>query len=220
MNPFFNFLKALENAGYVFETVFDIGACKGEWSTIFKNHFPTSEMILFEANPAYKDELNATGFKNFNCVLSDTDGKHVDFYNGTNTGDSYYKETTKFYDNQTPIRLPCFTLETLARENALSVPNLIKIDTQGSELDILTGYQNQLDKVDFIFIELPIITYNKGAPSIQDYLDFFKKHKFIPVELLDVHRGENILVQIDIMFVRDDVKTKYFGPTNWIRPFA
>ena len=220
MKPFFNFLKAREDSGYQFKTVFDVGACKGEWSQEFKQHFPASEMVLFEANPAYKNDLDATGFKNFNCLLSDTEGKEVEFYNGTNTGDSYYKETTKFYDNQQAIRLPCFTLDSLTRQHALPVPNLLKIDTQGSELDIMAGYRDHLQQVDFIYIELPIITYNAGAPDIRDYLTFFKKNRFIPVELLDVHRGENILVQIDIMFVRDDVKTKYFGPTNWIRPFV
>ncbi len=220
MHPMLDFLKAVEKAGYSFHTIYDIGACKGEWSREFKNYFPASKIILFEANPAYKDELDALGLHHFNCVLSNPGRKYVDFYNGTNTGDSYYKETTKVYDTQNTIRLPCFTLEDIVTENALPLPNFIKIDTQGSELDILSGFQKHLHQVDFIYAELPIVTYNAGAPNFQDYLDFFKENKFIPVDILEIHRGENIVVQLDIMFVRDTVKTRYFGPHNWIRPFA
>ena len=218
MSNHLNFLGFMESKGYKLKTVFDIGAFKGSWSKKLKEHYRDAEVVLFEANPRYKEDLSSTGFKFFNVALSNPGREFVDFYNGTNTGDSYYKETTKFYDGQTSIRLECFTLDSIIKSHNLPIPNFIKIDTQGSELDILIGSEEILDRVDLIYTECPIIRYNHGAPNINDYLEFFRKKNFIPVDVLEVHRMENVLLQIDIMFVRSDIKEKYFGPSEFIRP--
>lgn len=164
------FLAHMETLGYKTKVVYDIGACQAAWSKELKANFRNIEIILFEANPAYKTFLENSGFKFFNDVLSNPGREYADFYNGTNTGDSYYKETTKYYDQQSSIRLPCKTLDKIIEENELPVPNFIKIDTQGSELDILKGAQSIIDQVDFIYTECPIIRYNEGAPSISEYL--------------------------------------------------
>lgn len=210
----------MESLGYKTKVVYDIGACQAAWSKDLKANFRDVEIILFEANPAYKSSLENSGFKFFNDVLSNPGREYVDFYNGTNTGDSYYKETTKYYDQQSSVRLPCKTLDKVIKENELPVPNFIKIDTQGSELDILQGAQSIIDKVDLIYTECPIIRYNKGAPNISDYLDFFRSKNFIPIDIFEIHRAENILLQIDIMFVRSPIKEKYLGPSDFIRPFT
>ena len=152
-------------------------------------------------------------------MLSNPERAFVDFYNGTNSGDSYYKETTKFYDNQTSIRLPCTTLAQLVTEQKIPLPQLIKLDTQGSELDILAGAEPFLNQVELIYTECPIVRYNAGAPNIQEYLDFFKARKFIPVRLLEAHHIENTLVQLNILFMRHDVKETYLGKNDAVRPW-
>ena len=202
-------------------TVYDIGACVGEWSKAVKAHaLKNADFILFEANPAYAPILAATGFPHFMNVLSNPGREYVEFYNGTNTGDSYYKETTKYYDEQSSIKLACTTLAQLVAQHQLPIPNFIKLDTQGSELDILAGAEAFLDQVDLIYTECPIVRYNAGAPDIQDYLDYFKARKFIPVRLLEAHHIENTLLQIDIMFMRYDAKEKFLGKNEYIRPWV
>ena len=215
-----NFISELKNRGLVIDVVYDIGAWQGDWSrTVKQAVLPDSEFILFEANPAYRDALANSGFRAFNTVLSNPERNEVEFYNGTNTGDSYYKETTTHYDNQGSIKLPCRTLDSIIEEHNLPCPNFIKIDTQGAELDILTGAQNILNRVDLIYTELPIVCYNKGAPNLQDYLEFFKQHRFVPIEVFEKHYADNILIQMDIMFMRHEAKERIIGPTQFIRPF-
>lgn len=214
-----SFIQRMTQAGMAINTVYDIGAWNGNWSREHKRVLPASDFILFEANPAYAEVLANTGFTAFNTVLSNPGREYVEFFNGTNTGDSYYKETTVHYDNQGSIRLPCTTLDNLVKEHNLPIPNFIKIDTQGSELDILSG-ASFLDRVDMIYTECPIVCYNKGAPNIQDYLDFFKQRNFMPVDVFEIHRGEETLIQLDIMFMKFETKQQFLGPNNLIRPFA
>lgn len=217
-----DFLRHVQGAGLQINTVYDIGAWDGNWSRMTKaNAIPNANFILFEANPAYKDNLSGTGFTSFcGMALSNPGRTSVEFYNGTNTGDSYYKETTRFYDNQGSITLPCITLDALKQSANLASPQFIKIDTQGSELDILSGADSFIKDVDLIYTECPIVKYNAGAPNIQDYLDFFKQREFIPIDVLEIHRGECTLIQIDIMFMKKESKERIFGPNNFIRPFA
>ena len=210
----------MSQAGMSIKTVYDIGAWQGGWSRQVKSQaLPNSEFILFEANPAYDAELAQSGFKYFRTVLSNPGREYVEFFNGTNTGDSYYKETTTIYDNQPSIKLDCTTLDKLISEHNLPIPNFIKIDTQGSELDVLSG-ASFLDQVDLVYTECPIICYNKGAPTIQEYLDFFKMRNFIPVDIFEIHRGEETLMQIDIMFMKKDAKEQFLAPNIHIRPLV
>ncbi|QWD64625.1 FkbM family methyltransferase [Polynucleobacter sp. MWH-UH2A] len=211
-------MRHMVGLGFRLNTVYDVGACTGNWSREIAKNFRGTELVLFEANPAYSKALIETGYKNFNVALSNPGRNKISFYNGTNTGDSYYKETTKFYDAQGAIELPCFTLDELISSHSIPIPNFIKLDTQGSELDILHGF-SYLNQVDLVLIECPIVTYNLGAPGIDQYLDFFKKNRFIPVDILEVHRMENTLLQVDIIFAREDVKYQYFGANTAIRPF-
>lgn len=222
MEKLVNLLEGFKKAGYQFKTVYDIGAHIGMWSSLI-NRFalPETEFILFEANPSYRDILSKTAYKSF-CgqVLTFPDQKTVRFYNGSNTGDSYYKETTTYYDNQSYIELPGITLDELIKTHNLPIPNFIKLDTQGSELDILDGADSIIDKVDFILTELPIICYNKGAPNIADYLNYFRERQFLPFDIIESHRAENILIQMDILFVRSEFKEKFIQPTINIRPWT
>ena len=101
--------------------------------------------------------------------------------------------------------------------NNLPIPNLLKIDTQGSELDILSASTSVLGKTEIILCEMPIIEYNMGAPQIYEYLSFFKNYDYIPVEIAQVHKAEDTLLQIDFVFMTRSAKEKYLSSYNTIR---
>ena len=218
MSSLHSILGRLKSRGLNINTVYDIGACNGSWSKQMKSYLPDADFFLFEANPAYDDILAQTGFP-YLCgqVLSNPGRETVEFYNGTNTGDSYYKETTKFYDNQTTVTLPCTTIDSLIEKFRLPPANFIKLDTQGSELDILAGAEGIINQVDLVLTECPIICYNKDAPNMQDYLDYFKARDFIPVAMCEEHVAEDTLVQIDLLFIKQETKQKFLSPNINIR---
>lgn len=213
-----SYLKYLISIGLKFDTVYDIGACRGAWSLLIKREvLKNSTFYLFEANPEYISDLKNTGFPFLQTVLSNPGREYVDFYNGTNTGDSYYKELSKHYEHQSSIKMPCTTLDDVVTKYNLPIPNLLKIDTQGSELDILEGSKTFLNKVDLLFTECPILPYNSGAPNIYEYITYIRDHNFIPVSLLECHIFENTLLQVDIMFMRKDVKDNLLGPNIYFK---
>jgi FkbM family methyltransferase len=206
--------------GLPVNVIYDIGANNGSWSKLNKTGIlENTEFILFEANKQHYDSLCGTGFKFFNTVLSSPEKKSVTFFhrNSAGTGDSYYKEKSVLYQNDIGETHECRTLDSIIEEHNLPLPDFIKIDTQGSELDILSGAKTAIQNASFILTECPIIEYNEGAPNIHEYLTFMKENNFVPVYLVEGHMMDNILVQIDIVFIKREVKERYLGATTFIK---
>jgi FkbM family methyltransferase len=218
MNNIHDFFIFLQRNGMNILNVYDIGACRGEWSTQMKfGGLKASNFYLFEANREYSPILANTGFPHYINVLSSPGRKTVTFYKKLSTGDSYYKENSEHFNNVESVEVPCKTLEQVMWENNLPVPDLVKMDTQGSELDILMGAESLIGKTHLFYVECPIVRYNIGAPNIQEYLDFFIGREYIPVDLFEIHRGENTLIQVDIMFMLKETKERYLGKNEFVR---
>lgn len=214
------FLKSLVDKGLVLNTVYDIGAYIGEWSTSYKSVFPNSNCIMFEANPNLVPLLEQRNIPFVSAVLSSPEKQTVRFCHTNDSNGSYYKDTTTWYDNHGSIEVPCVTLDKIVQECNLPQPDFIKIDTQGSELDILRGAETVINDTKIVYTECPITNYNQGAPNISDYLNYFREKRFIPIDIFEKHIGEDTLVQIDILFMKEDTKYKLLGPNNSFRPFA
>ena len=211
-------LQECKERGFIPQVCFDVGACDGSWTRhVQTNVLPDSEFYLFEANQHYLSDLIVTGHSFFINVLSNEGREFVDFYPGCNTGDSYYKETTTWYDDKQSVQMPCTTIDKLIEEKNLPIPNLLKIDTQGSELDILSASKKLLGKTELIFCEMPLIEYNSGAPNISKYLSFFQDHNYIPIEILEIHKAEDVLIQIDLAFMLRSAKNEFLGECKTIR---
>lgn len=210
-NKLGKFLKVfqLENS---IDYVYDIGAYKGEWSEFYRNtSLSKSKFILFEANKAHSIILKRKNFTFFNVVLSDKK-KDVEFFNNNNsTGDSYYKENTFLQNNLDPIKLQTSTLDEVVQKNDLQKPDLIKIDTQGSEIDILKGSNNSTKNCKLIFLECPITNFNQNNLNIYDYIKYMKDIDYIPQEICGIHHFHGYLVQIDLLFVKKD----YYKNSNF-----
>jgi FkbM family methyltransferase len=204
-----NTLAKLQSKGISPQVVFDVGARTGEWSKNVRKVLKHSEFFLFEATEGCREQLSNSGFKFFITVLSDSQ-KEVDFYENGTTGDSYYKEHTAFYKNVRPAKKQTTDLDCLVAAEGIRAPDLIKLDTQGSELDILDGAQRTLKNTSLIYIECPIIEYNLGAPRLTDYLQYMRELGYLPFEICEQHFGDDILLQVDIMFIKKSVYEKYY----------
>lgn len=202
-------LIELQKKGLDINVIFDIGAYKGEWSKFLNNtSLRNKNFYLFEANEENKNFLQRTGFKFFLNVLSDQK-KKVKFHSNLSTGDSYFIEQTSFYKkNIKTILKETTTIDELVAKEKLPFPNLIKIDSQGSELDILKGAKKTIRECKLIYLECPIIEYNLNAPKLNEYLDYLKSINFFPFDICEVHRNDNILIQIDILFIEKDILKK------------
>lgn len=178
--------------------IFDIGAHQGVWTQQIMKLFNRGEFYLFEANINMNKYLESKDLNFFNVLLSNRVEKKF-FYTLNSPGDSYLKQK-KGFSKAKKIKLQSITLDRFIKLKRIPKPHFIKIDTQGSELDILKGAKSTLKSCKFILLECPIIEYNKRSPNIFEYLNFMKSIKYFPVELIEKHIHNKKLVQIDLLF--------------------
>jgi FkbM family methyltransferase len=212
-----NYIEDLVSKGVSIDCIYDIGGWMGYWTENMSNGIlKEKEFIVFEANPYYSDALSRLGKKVFIDVLSDKKGLEVEYYDAPLSGESYYKENTNYYKDHIPKKRITNTLDSIIEKNKLTLPDFIKIDTQGSELDILKGGIKAINNAKIVYTECPIIKYNLGAPNIQDYLNFFDYFDFYPMNILETHFMDNVLVQIDIVFMKKELKNNLYGENKSI----
>jgi FkbM family methyltransferase len=197
------------------ENVFDIGAYRGEWTDFVSKILQDAKFEMFEPNKVHNEYLQKIGHRFHNFLLAN-ENRDVKFHSIGSTGDSIYLEHNPIYDGITPELLHARTLDDLMSdpELALRQPDLIKIDTQGSEIDILRGGLQVSKNAKIIILECPIVEYNLGAPKFDEYISFMHSIGFIPVRVTEVHILLNTLIQIDLAFVN----RKFFGDIYGISP--
>ena len=99
------------------------------------------------------------------------------------------------------------TVDRLIAAGRVVRPQLVKLDVQGSELDVLRGWGPSLDKVEAIVMEISVVPYNAGAPLAQQVFTEMKALGFTFCDVLDElrHWGERrYVMQFDGLFLRDD----------------
>lgn len=190
------------------QVVYDIGAHIGSWTRDTVKILPDAKFYLFEPNEEHNESLELTGHKFYNVLLSNKP-KEVEFWQKNSTGDSYYKENTPFYDDTTPIKLRTETLDEFVEKNKIPLPDFIKIDTQGSELDIILGAKNVLKHAQLVLLECSLVEYNNGEPSFSSVVKEMMKNGFVPFYLTDTYFYLEMLVQLDILFIKSLDFEKY-----------
>lgn len=184
------------------KTILDIGAQIGDFTKQCKEVWAESEVVCVEANIGCEPALKDLGIEYYINVLSDTI-KIVDFYkhNGSpiHTGNSYYKENTRFFSegNYTVEKHVTTTLTDLFGNRVF---DFIKLDTQGSEIDIIRGGLELCKSAKYMLLEVALTEYNINAPQYQDVLDFMEGIGYVACDILEEHYDGDTKIQIDILF--------------------
>lgn len=191
---------------FVPRTILDIGANVGQFHKECKRVFPESYIFSIEATDECEPYLK-TFTNNYSISLLSREKNIYDFYTTTknkiSTGNSIYKELTTFFDDSSTV-----VVQKLGIPLDELVPNfvfdLIKLDTQGSELDILHGGVNLLSNTKAILIEVSLEQYNAGSPLKNEVNLFLETHGFTSVEKIEdiFHPINGNLIQETLLYLR------------------
>jgi FkbM family methyltransferase len=190
---------------FIPESILDIGANVGQFYNEIKKIFPNSYYYLIEGNDSCKVVLETLNVDYSISLLSDTE-KEVDFYVRKHeprcTGNSIYRENTSFYDDDQIIILKKQT-KTLSNILNNKVFDLIKIDVQGSEIDIINGGLDIIKKAKGVLMEISLVEYNQNAPVKEFVYEYMSNMGFIPIETIGNinHPITHELIQQDILFL-------------------
>lgn len=174
-------LISLKENGFNPKVIYDIGSCVLSWTSKAKVIWPDSKIILFDAfSPV---EFMYEGYDYHIGALSNSE-KMVKFYQNNNQpgGNSYFRET--FYGDKGVFPENSFLwkktrmLDSVVKENNWSLPDLVKIDVQGSEKDIIEGGENTIKNTKYLIVEMQSVEYNQGAPMVTETMPYIESLGF------------------------------------------
>lgn len=171
------------------KVVYDIGACVMHWTKEARKIWPEAEIVMFDAMDHAQFLYKESGLPYWcGCPLSDVT-KEVEFYENAMdpAGNSYYKENTPFFTDQHKVKKVARPLDELIVEMEIPLPDLVKIDVQGAELDVLRGATKTLEKCKDIIIEMQHEEYNLGAPKVAEVTEYLNSIGFKLVDRM--HAG-------------------------------
>jgi FkbM family methyltransferase len=186
--------------------ILDIGANIGQFHKLAQSTYPEAFIFSIEASPECEQALKEIT-PNYYIGLLAKDNSEYDFYSRkdapTGTGNSIYRELTHFYsdDKLEILKQTGIKLDDLFEED--SEFDLIKIDTQGSELDIISGGLNLCKKAKGIILEVSLTQYNEGAPLYDEVISFMRNLGFRKEAILDEARNHGSHQQ-DILFINEN----------------
>lgn len=204
-------LESIEDKDSI-KTIYDIGACIGTWSLLAKAIFPHSKVYAFEALEKHVKELEhkVSHVKESITVFHQALGKEEKIqtmYLQKNTDASSFLPISEkglkewsFLGETERIELHVKTLSSIIQNNNLPLPDLIKIDVQGLELDILEGGLSFIQNAKWILMEVSFEELYEGQPVYNDVFNYMEKIGYTFYSLNKDTILLNKLVQADILF--------------------
>tara|TARA_B110001450_G_scaffold256115_1_gene285525 strand:- start:377 stop:1093 length:717 start_codon:yes stop_codon:yes gene_type:complete len=161
---------------YNFDVIFDIGAHKGETILYFNKYFSVNNIYAFEPSPLnfkiLKKNIQKTKLKNLTRIhlenfavgevlqkktLLQMSESSSSTFKEINLESKYFKIKNKFLgkliDNSKKIKVDQIKLEDYIKNKNLDNLDLLKVDTEGSEFEVLKGLGEYLGKFKIILFE-------------------------------------------------------------------
>ena len=177
-----NFLEKLyTDMNFKPKVAYDIGSAVFHWTRHSKRIWPDCKIICFDANPDLEFLYKQHDQEYFLGLLSDSDDVNNKYYYNRMMfgGNSMYIENGDYFTEDTFLLLQTYKLDTLVEKNNYPYPDLIKMDTQGSELDIIKGATKVLEHCKYLILELQDIDYNINSPKSNDVIEYLKTIGYI-----------------------------------------
>ena len=181
--------------------IFDIGCFRGNFSLNLKRKIDTdSDFYLFDANP----ELKIKNFEYKNIAISDEVGTSKFNLNtffpssGSSLTDILKKDIiwniTRRLFSFNPwktfktIEVETSTIDVICNKNNINKIDVLKIDTEGSELNVLKGATNMLKNTKIILVEIldEKKNYNEKYKKVCDLLESFGFDKCSEKRILSI----------------------------------
>jgi len=170
-------------------SILDIGANIGQFYLAAKQTFPNAFIFSVEGNILCEKHLSKNN-PNYLIRLLDSEIRYRHLWLNRSaclsTGSSYYKELSEHFDFD---NAKSFAIKTDTLDDTFPYQNfdLIKLDTQGSELDILKGGINLVQRSKAIILEVSHQPYNQDAPLTHEVIEYMTDINFLLKETLDTN---------------------------------
>lgn len=217
-----SFKERIENmiqCGFAPKCVFDCGASIGYWSFEVSKLFPGAQIVAIEPNDLVIDKTREQ-LKSVepqviieHCAIGASPGKaHLNIWDNEQTsmsGSSLKEHVQGDPGNKMEVRLD--TLDQICDRHQL-VPDLVKLDLQGGELDALKGAAKILQSTEVVISEFGCLPAYIDRTTPFDLMQVMYDNDYCLYDIIDlIYRPyDNALTGGDFIFVKNDSPLKKY----------
>lgn len=216
---------ALENmaaGGLAPATVIDVGAAHG--TPELYETFPHAHHLLVEPLEEFSSAVHriARSLDSADVFVGTAGAEAGEVFLNVHpdlVGSSLFKENEDSDVNGSERLVRQTTLDLLRSRHGLDGPFLLKIDTQGAELEVLKGAEGSvLPETEAVVLEVSLFNFFLGGPGFMEVFDYLRSRDLVPHDFVDPQYRplDGALSQIDVVFVRADshLRREHFYATR------
>jgi FkbM family methyltransferase len=197
----------LKAVGFKPKSVLDVGGNKAEWSEQARGFFPDAKFILIEPQmelephlKAFCDKSPGSVYKLAGAGRAPGEMELIVWSESTRSSMLFRPEKDRPREIR---RVPIITIDSLF-ENTEDLPQLVKLDIQGYELEALAGATKLFGHTECFIVEINMYERVATVPQFSDVVAFFADRDYKVYDIPgDLRRPlDNALWAVDLAFVR------------------
>ncbi|WP_179018611.1 FkbM family methyltransferase [Winogradskyella forsetii] len=203
--PFYDMAKFVNSGNPM---LFDIGANVGQTIKDFKEVFKNGTIHAFEPSPSTFEILkNASkGLDKlhfWNVGVGASKGELLlNEYKHSNTNSflDFHTSNSNDLKGKTPVEI--ITIDQFVEANNIEKIDVLKIDTEGFELEVFKGAQKSFSsgKIGLLFFEASFINSHKGMPTFTELWNFVLNEDFELVSVYPLVHRKNMAAYTNVLF--------------------
>ncbi len=181
------------------DNIIDVGVANG--TNFLLKEFPKARYLFIEPNPVFFEFIEKKLLKKYNSKLfkiaaGNDQGKKKMW---SSSGISSFLQR-KDYPIKEEIEVGINKLDIILKDEILKGKNLLKIDTEGYELEVLKGAEEILKSIDYLVIELRLANIDTYNPS--EIFHFLYKKNFVFHKIMKIRYTRDGISVMDVIFVK------------------
>jgi FkbM family methyltransferase len=214
-----NAFNLLKSKGFNPKHVIDIGANHGTWVREVLHIFPKANYTLVEPqgwlSSSFADLLENKNFSFLPVGVGKETGTFM--FTIVDRDDSCNfvmteEDAKKYGFKQLPIEVK--TVNEIVKNSTFGIPDLLKIDAEGLDLEVLDGATDVLGITDVVLMEASVVNphFKNDIKTVIQYMD---EKGYVLFDITDLNRpfDNKVLWLVELLFIK---KSGKFSNINWI----